>query len=258
MRGEYPMTAIAPTVAAVLGWPAPRQAQAEPIGRVVEDLRGSPRVAIVAPDALGRQPFETWCGEMPYLSARHETRSVLLRAIMPTITPVNFAAMVSGATREVHGIGAFTDNFTCETLFDVARSQGASSAGIGQKGWTGSELLGRHADYWGKADSNTDAEVEELALGIAQAQRPDFLIVQVGNTDEVFHRHGPSSPEVVPALREMDARLQRISEGLLDLGYGVLINADHGQHDTLTGGSHGTDSDADALVPCTWIASHER
>ncbi len=253
MLQEYSMTVIAPTVAAVLGWPAPREAGSETIAAAVEELRGVQRMAVVAPDALGLKPFEKWRTEMPFLTERHSQRSVVLRAIMPTITPVNFAAMVSGATREVHGIGAFTDNFTCETLFDIARARGAASAGIGQKGWTGSELLGRHADYWGKAESNTDAEVEQLTLDLATEHQPEFLIVQVGNTDEVFHRHGPSSPEVAPAVREMDARLRRITEGLLALGYGVILNADHGQHDTETGGSHGTESDEDALVGCTWV-----
>jgi predicted AlkP superfamily pyrophosphatase or phosphodiesterase len=254
MTHEYAMTAIAPTVAAALGWPAPQAASTSPIAPILADLTGAARVAIVAPDALGLAPFDHWRTEMPFLAARHAEQSLLLRAIMPTITPVNFAAMVTGAVRDVHGVGAFTDSFACETLFDVARAQGATSAGIGRQGWTGSELLGRHADYWGKAESHTDAEVESIALEIASDKLPEFLIVQVGNTDEVFHRHGPSSDLVIPALREMDARLRRLTEGLLALGYSVLLHADHGQHDTATGGSHGTDSDEDALVPGTWVA----
>jgi hypothetical protein len=145
-----------------------------------------------------------------------DTQQVTLRAVMPTITPVNFATMVTGAPPEVHGIAAFTDDFACETLFDVVRAHGGKSAGVGQKGYTGSELLGRSADLWGKAASNTDDEVEALALGFAMARAaprpaegPQFLIVPLGSTDDVFHRYGPSSPAGVvhrpsnqPVIRE--------------------------------------------------------
>jgi predicted AlkP superfamily pyrophosphatase or phosphodiesterase len=162
--------------------------------------------------------------------------------------------MVTGAPPEDHGIGAFTDDFACETLFDVVRAHGGRSAGIGQKGYTGSELLGRSADLWGRATSNTDDEVETLALGFAAAEGPQFLIVQLGSTDDVLHRYGPSSAEVVPKLRETDERLARMAEGLTALGYVLILTADHGQHDTDTGGSHGTADDEDALVPCTWLA----
>jgi predicted AlkP superfamily pyrophosphatase or phosphodiesterase len=78
--------------------------------------------------------------------------------------------------------------------------------------------------------------------------------VQLGSTDDVFHRHGPSSPQVVPTLRETDERLARMADRLTALGYALIIDADHGQHDTETGGSHGTSDDEDALVPCTWVA----
>jgi predicted AlkP superfamily pyrophosphatase or phosphodiesterase len=252
---EYSLTALAPTIAALLGLPAPARAQEAPLAEVLTDLAPAERVAVLAPDALGWYPFSRWRAEMPFLSSLHDQRSLVLRAVMPTITPVNFATMVSGTDLPGHGIQAFTSDFQCETLFDVVRAHGAQSAGIGQMGWTGSELLGRYADLWGKAESNTDEEVEALALGFARSERPQFLITQIGNTDLVFHKLGPTSPEVVPALHEMDARLQRMVGELRALGYVVIVTADHGQHDCTDGGggTHGSPEDEDALVPCTWV-----
>ncbi len=90
-------------------------------------------------------------------------------------------------------------------------------------------------------------------MQIARDELPQYLIVQIGNTDKIFHQFGPSSPEVTPGVREMDERLSRMVPELLTLGYRVIINADHGQHDTATGGSHGSDDDMDALVDCTWV-----
>ena len=169
-------------------------------------------------------------------------------------TAVVSAWVVTGAPPEVHGIRAFTDDFASETLFGVVRAHGGRSAGVGQSGYTGSELLGRAADLWGKASSNTDDEVEALALGFAAEEAPQFLVVQLGTTDDVFHRWGPSSPQIVRTLRETDQRLARMADRLTSLGYALVINADHGQHDTGPGGSHGTADDEDALVPCTWLA----
>jgi len=249
------MACLAPTVAALLGLPAPAQATEDPIPGIVRDLGPAQRVAAVAPDGLGSAIVARWGPEIPFLRSLLDRWHVTLRAVMPSITPVNFATMVTGASPEVHGVGAFTDDFACETLFDVVRAHGGRSAGVGQKGYTGSELLGRAADLWGKATSNTDGEVEAIALAFAAAEAPQFLIVQLGSTDDVFHRHGPSSPEVVPKLRETDKRLARMAKGLTALGYAVIINADHGQHDTESGGSHGTSADQDALVPCTWARS---
>ena len=253
MPKKYPMTHLAPTVAAILRLQPPAAASGRSLRGILYDLQPAVRVAILAPDALGYAAFLRWQEEMPFLRSLHEHHSLVLRAVMPTITPVNFATMVTGAEPAVHGIRAFTDSFQCETLFDLVRAHGWKSAGVGQKGYTGSELLGRHADLWGKAESNTDAEVESIALGFAGEYRPRFLIVQLGSTDDIFHAHGPSSPEVIPTLRETDQRLQRLVEALNALEYVLIITSDHGQHDTESGGSHGTEADEDALVPCTWV-----
>ena len=247
------MTCLAPTVSAILRLPAPARATGEPIPDIVKALQPATRVAVVAPDALGLAILARWGAAMPFLTSLSADQRVTLRSVMPTITPVNFATMVTGAPPEVHGIGAITDGFACETLFAVVRAHGGKSAGVGQKGYTGSELLGRSADLWGRAANNTDDEVEALALEFAAAEGPQFMIVQLGSTDDVFHQYGPSSPRVVPILRETDDRLARMTEQLRALGYVLIITADHGQHDTETGGSHGTAADEDALVPCTWV-----
>ena len=255
---EFPLTSLTPTIAAVLELPAPAAAQQPPIAAIVADLRPAQRLAVLAPELLTARPkrlrfliFNT-PGRLV-----HHARSLLLRSVMPTITPVNFAAMVTGAEMSVHGVQTRNDDFKCETFFDVIRAHGGQSAGVGQSDYTGSTLLGRHADLWGTAENNTDAGVETIALNFAREARPQFMIVQLGSTDDIFHQHGPTSPEVVPALRETDARLERMVGELAGLGYAVIVTADHGQHDcepeSGRGGTHGSAADEDALVPCTWV-----
>jgi predicted AlkP superfamily pyrophosphatase or phosphodiesterase len=255
----YSMINVAPTVSATLGLPAPSQAKGEPIQEIVVDLVGVSRVAVLAPDALGMFAWGLWKEEMPYLRSLHERNSVTLRSVMPSITPVNFAAMVTGTDLSGHGVHAREEDFSCETLFDVVRRAGGLSAGIGLAGYTGSELLGRYADIWGNAGDGSDDGVADQIIQITDAHLPMFLIAQFGRVDDVFHRHGPSSPAVVPMLKDTDARMKRLVEHLKPLGYGVVILADHGQQDVADPtpgglkGSHGTDRPEDCLVPCTWI-----
>ena len=251
------MTDVAPTVSAILGLPAPAQAKGAVIQCIADDLSGSAKVAILAPDAFGLFAWRLWRDEMPYLKALHAARSVTLRSVMPSVTPVNFAAMVSGTDLEGHGVRAFTMDFACETLFDVVRDAGAESSGVGIDGYTGCELLGRFADICGNAGDGTDDDVADKVIEIAHDAGPRFIIAQLGRVDDVFHKYGPSSASVTPMLRETDARLKRLTLSLKPLGYGVVILADHGQHD-LTGpgekkGGHGSDMDEDCLVPCTWV-----
>jgi len=252
------MTDIAPTVSAVLGLPCPADATGSVIQEMADDLSGSERVAIVAPDALGDFAWQQWKGAMPYLQSLHAERSIILHSIMPSITPVNFACMVTGAELDVHGVNAKTEPFRCETLFDVVHGAGGRSAGIGLDGYTGSDLLGRHADICGNAGKGSDADVEAKIIEIVNNAAPLFLIAQLGRVDDVFHKHGPSSAAVVPMLKETDARLERLIGHLKPLGYGIIILSDHGQHDLVDAtqgqkkGGHGTDSPEDRRVPCTW------
>jgi hypothetical protein len=254
----YSMICLAPTVSAVLDLPAPARAEGTPIPEVVASLSGLSRVAVLAPDALGMYAWNLWRAEMAYLDSLHGQNSIVLRSAMPSITPVNFATMVTGADVDGHGVRAREDDFACETLFDMVRQAGGQSAGVGLSGYTGSELLGRHADIWGDAGDGSDDDVVDKVIKIAEAYRPAFLIAQLGRVDDVFHQHGPSSADVVPMLRETDARLKRLVEHLKPLRYGVIILADHGQHDVIDPapgefrGSHGTDRAEDRLVPCTW------
>jgi predicted AlkP superfamily pyrophosphatase or phosphodiesterase len=252
------MINVAPTVSAILGLPAPKQAAGSAIEGIVRDL-SVPRVAILAPDAFGEFAWALWQGEMPYLKSLHARRSIILRSVLPSITPVNFATMVTGTDLTGHRVRTFRHDFACETLFDVVRRAGGRSAGVGLNGYTGAELLARFADIDGNAGNGSDDAVVDRAIEIVEQAAPEFVIVQLGRVDDVFHRYGPSCPAVVPMLRETDARLETLIDHLKPLGYGVIILADHGQHDVPDAsegehrGSHGTDRPEDRLVPCTWV-----
>lgn len=256
----YSMTQVAPTVAEVLQIRPPADGQQEPIAEIVEGLEGAERLAILAPDALGVGQLDRFAEAMPFLQGCCKRRCVTLRSVMPSVTPVNFATMISGCDLEGHGIRSKEMDFRCETLFDVLEEMGEQAAGCGRPTYTGGQLLARCAQIDGTAAVSDDAGVEEIVLRIAREETPRFIIAQIGGTDDHFHRFGISSEQVLPKLREMDNRLQQMCGDLGEIGYAVIILADHGQHDSGDPekmGTHGTDSDEDCLVPCTWLRAAE-
>jgi hypothetical protein len=172
MDTERSMMDVAPTVSACLGLPSPAQAKGLPIEAIVDDLARVPRLAVLAPDALGMYAWKLWKAEMPWLTDRLAHKGLTLRSVMPSITPVNFATMVTGTDLAGHGVGTLRDAFACETLFDVVRKAGGRSAGIGLHGWSGCELLGRFADIRGDAgDGTDDNETRHETAGKAPAAR---------------------------------------------------------------------------------------
>ncbi len=262
----YSMKAVAPTAAAILGLDKPASADESPIAAVTDDLSGSRHLAILAPDALGILPWRLWKHKMPFLASLHAKKSILLESVMPSITPVNFACMLTGAELDVHGInkpyireGEWI-NFKCETLFDVVRRAGGKSAGAGQRGYTGELLLARCADFSWVAEPGPASTVSDMITGRFNVSKPELLIAQFGNVDSAFHKLGPSNPEVVPMLEELDFSLEKLVQHLVNYGASVILLADHGQHDVIDPpeggnlGTHGADLPEDRLVPCTWVS----
>lgn len=256
----YPMQALAPTVATILNVPVPKQAEAPPIEAIVNDLQGSKKVAVLGIDAFGDAIWAQTRDQTPYLNGLAQPNNrARLRSVLPSVTCVNFACMITGGSQTTTGIETFDSKLACEDLFSVLRAQGLKSGGFGIKDWTGDRLLGRYADL-SVRDKANDEEVLAGLMEIVEEEKPEFIIVQYGETDAVFHRHGPSSDEARAACGRADAWLARVVPWLRSRGYAIIITADHGQHDVQnesgeTSGQHGSDSDIDCLVPLVWLRS---
>ena len=108
-----------------------------------------------------------------------------------------------------------------------------------------------------------DTDLMAGLMKVVEEEKPQFVIVQYGKTDDVFHAHGPFSQEAGKACAEADAWLGKLVPWLRARGYAIIITADHGQHEFTrkngtTGGSHGSASDVDCLVPLVWLPSVDR
>ena len=259
----YDMQALAPTAAAILGVPAPKQAEAPPIDSIVKNLRGSQRVAILGIDAFGAAIWNKMRDKTPYLnSLALSNNQAQLRSVLPSVTCVNFGCMITGGSQKTTGITTFDSKLACEDLCSVLRANGMKSGGFGRKDYTGGRLLGRYADF-SVADKTNDLDLMAGLMKVVEEEKPQFVIVQYGKTDDVFHAHGPFSKEAGEACAEADAWLGKLVPWLRAGGYAIIITADHGQHEIkrkngTTGGSHGSASDVDCLVPLVWLPSVDR
>ncbi len=256
MSVNYDMRSLAPTVCGVLGVRPPGSAEAAPLLEVLDSMGEMERLAVVVIDAFG---VSTWTAarlETPTFNALANRHLLHLRSVMPTITPVNFATMLTGASPEAHLIRDRTEELRLETVFDVLRENSATSATAARALSSLGILISPFADHPSIAESNTDDEVTSLALE-ALGKGVALLWVQLLDVDDEGHAHGPHSIRGIAAAKRADDHLREIAVKAHEEDYGVLALADHGQHTVLNedgrvAGTHGSYSDEDVYVPLVW------
>src|SRR5699024_11009815 len=128
MFNSISMTRLAASVAKAMDAEAPKQAEA-PIP-FVEDLvknalgGKADRVMIYNPDCIPMWLYQKYTEKFaPVLAATQLT--VPVATVMPSVTPVCFGTMYTGAMPAVHGIRSYTKPvITIDSLFDSLRRSG--------------------------------------------------------------------------------------------------------------------------------------
>src|SRR5580693_659832 len=172
----------------------------------------------------------------------------------PSITFPNHYTIVTGLYPEHHGIvaNAFYDPTRKEVytyrdeqavtdgtwyggtpLWVLAEEQGMRAACFF---WPGSEanIQGTLPTYYMKYDAKfaNRQRVEQVLrwLQLPAERRPHFITLYFSDVDGAGHAHGPDSPEVASAVREVDDEIGRLVEGVakLNLRVDVVVVADHG------------------------------
>jgi len=183
-------------------------------------------------------------------------RARALRPAFPTLTFPNHYTIVTGLYPEHHGI---VDNRMVDPrsgkrfVYNDDQSIGDPSWWGGEPLWVGVERAGKHAatmfwpgsdvaiggirpEHWQHFDAKLSPadRVDRLLswLDLPRTQRPDFITLYFEQIDHACHDFGPDSPEVDAALREIDAALGRLLDGLGRRGLAdaanVVVVSDHG------------------------------
>jgi predicted AlkP superfamily pyrophosphatase or phosphodiesterase len=108
--------------------------------------------------------------------------------------------------------------------------------------WPGAEadIHGHHPDEWMPYDGKVtpDRRVDQVLAWLDQpaAQRPTFLTLYFDAVDHAGHKYGPDTPQVNDALRETDAAMARLVQGLRQRDLfdklNLIVLADHGMAST--------------------------
>lgn len=223
------------------------------VSYVDEMLQGEKcdRILMYNPDAIAQWIYRKYPALMQEAAARTDIE-IPLRTVMPSVTPVCFGTMYTGAQPEVHGIRKYEKPvIRIDTVFDAVIRAGKKAAIVADSECSmGKIFLEREMDYY---IYDTLEEVNAKAAELILADRYDLLAVYNGNYDHWMHKFSPEGIEALSELRcnsEMFAELSVLAERHWQQHNTLLGFAmDHGCHE-IDGkcGAHGLDMPEDLNI----------
>jgi predicted AlkP superfamily pyrophosphatase or phosphodiesterase len=209
------------------------------------------RIFMYNPDAIAQWVYEKYAFQLR--EAINRTELILpYCTVMPSVTPVCFGTMYTGAQPEVHGIQKYRKPvLTIDTLFDALIRAGKKVAIVAMENCSIAKIfLERELDYF---IYTSDEEINAKAAELIMKDEHDFIVVYNGNYDSRMHKSGPESIDALGELRHNSAAFGAFS---------VLIERFWKNHNTLVGfamdhgcheidgecGSHGLDMPEDLNI----------
>jgi hypothetical protein len=178
------------------------------------------------------------------------------RTVDPSITLVSHASMLSGRTKESHGILWNTPyigwpGMAGPTLFSIAHDAGLSTGMVFGKEKLNYLVLPNSVDKLHGADCH-DPEVKDRAIEIIEAGLPNVFFIHFPDTDRVGHDYGWLSANQLYAVTFADRMIGEVVAALEKEDYLastlLIITSDHGGHLK----THGNDTPEDRTIP--WLA----
>jgi predicted AlkP superfamily pyrophosphatase or phosphodiesterase len=197
-------------------------------------------------------------GISPNLSriAREGVHAQGMRPSYPSLTFPNHYTLVTGLRPDHHGIVHNTMHDDALGDFKLSDIPAVSDARWWRDGmpiWASAEQAGLRTASWAwpgtlakmggvrpwrvvpfdenvPANARVDKVLEWMSL--PASQRPRLVTLYFDMIDHAGHDHGPDSPEVAAAIREVDAAMGRLLDGLATRGeldhVNLIVVSDHG------------------------------
>lgn len=246
MFNSVSMTRFAATIAGCIGAEAPKQADKtiSQVEDMVKNACGKPvdRVLIYNPDAIGMWMYQKYTKEFSPLMTRVQM-AVPIATVMPSVTPVCFGTMYTGALPEVHGIQTYEKPvIKIDSLFDSLARSGKKVALVAVADSSMAVIYaGRDIDYY---FTPYDGEAVEKATQLINENNYDVVICYNQEYDDVMHESTPEAPDSYAAFnRHIDA-FTMLADAARESWAGkdslVVWATDHGTHVDEHGlGNHG-------------------
>ncbi len=172
-----------------------------------------------------------------------------MRTVMPSISNVSLAAIVTGELPNVNGVTERRlRDLNVDDMFVAASKRGLDCAVI--EGSTA--LVTMSLEQTLNPDINQDGDTDNEVLAAALDKLSEgyqFIYVHFHGYDDIAHTYGPSSEEASQKLDVLDGYVETLCDHFTGT---VIITADHGQHttnDTEKPGNHGEFLPIDLTVP---------
>src|SRR4029079_11530654 len=258
MQGMLDVASVTSTICDLFGIPRPADCVAPPFSEVAAFAarRTVTKALVFAADAIGAHLVHSYAEAFEPV-ARHAPTSVEACAVMPSVTPVCFASMFTGAPPDIHGIRrSERPTLTCDTLFDALSRASRRVAIVAVKN-SSIDLIfrNRRIDYFSES---YDEEVVERTLDVLSADQHDFILAYQQEYDDTMHATVPRSPEALRAManhiRNFDRIARAVHEQWAITSHALAFVSDHGTHiDPATGrGTHGSNMPDDLEVRLFW------
>ena len=253
---SIPLTGIAASLARAMDVPPPAEAH-PPIDAIDQLVKMNTfdgtvdRIFMYNPDAVAMWLYQKYTDYyLPLL--RHTGLTLPLCAVMPSVTPVCFGTMYTGATPEVHGIRTYVKPvIRIDTLFDALLRAGKKCAIVSTEGDSLSHIfLEREMDYF---IYPTVDECTEKALELIREDRHDFILLYNADYDSTMHRNAPEGAESLEVLKKNIRVFDTIAKTIEEHwgSHKTLLGfaPDHGCHEIDGGlGSHGLEMPEDLNI----------
>ena len=256
MLNERSLDTLCGALAYAMGIEAPEHAAPanEQLVEYIDQKLGgkkADRIFMYNPDAVAQWVYEKY-EKLVREAKRNSDIEVPMRTVMPSVTPVCFGTMYTGAQPAVHGITKYAKPvITIDTLFDALIRAGKKAAIIAQKPTSmGNIYLNRNMDYY---IYDTIVESNAKAVELILSDEYDFIALYNGNYDSAMHHNGPESYVALAELRlnaEMFATMSKLIETHWKQ-HNTLVGfaMDHGCHEIDgNAGSHGLDMEEDLNI----------
>ena len=249
---------ICAALAYAYGIPAPEkaaEANADLVNYIDKIFGGekADRVVMYNPDAIAQWIYEKY-PELCTKATENSDIKIPLATVMPSVTPVCFGTMYTGAQPCVHGIQKYEKPvITIDTLFDALIRAGKKPALITYEKCSLSRIyLERNMDYYHYEEGSIE-DVNAKMVELILRDEYDFILIYNGNYDSVMHKHGPESVEALAELRTNAHTFGMLSKMIAEHwnGHNTLLGfaMDHGCHEIDGGcGSHGLDMEEDINI----------
>ena len=263
---RYSITQFASTILKCFGVEKEgHMADAMPIANdILKDGNTLERCLVFSVDAVP----EYVVNEYDYLFEKvkkHAKNEVLVKTVMPSITPVCYGAMFSGATPDKNGLPEYKEpkivnGVAQPTLSVIPYTEALVNAGkkvavvTCENGCIASMLYGRKADLY-IIPNDDEEEIFNTACRLVKQDNYNFIFVYQFEYDHTQHSYSPKGEKSLAVLKHANEKFDKISNIAekiwADKKRLIVYNCDHGSHATgenLTQGAHGDDISEDMNI----------